>query len=750
MTVSQQQRRNAYARWTMTSSEMAEAPARVQAKLNISAIELRNFMSFGDYVTRLELSDLGPVLIVGEIPTEADNGEHPEASNGAGKTSLLTAFIWCLFGRTATINKPGDKIVNWYTGQDCYVKIETTDGWEIKRTRNVDGHDELIVCLAGEDKTHSTNTNAQAFLDQLFGLDFDIFTASVFCGQMSKSFLETAPVKRKEALERILGLDKLNILAEVAKEEIVKTEREQAALATKVDVLAADITRITNEIAGHQAELDNFDAERQQQVSSLNDRLTQIKQERDALKVPDIDKLREKWQLVKQVKDRLDQLTAEAADLETQSKELNRDIHHWNEHITRLEAEPIADEVELKKNEAAHAKVEKQEKEKADLTKQINAIKVSRAEAQATVTLLYNRVQEVMATSGTTCPACSQEITEEHASELCAPLDAELEEKRKVVDAADDQIMKLQKKLDGIKIVRPAMTPDDVRRARARASQRTKDISDTRAKISAAASSIADNQKRKVTLIKQVENATQTLEKSKPKVALDAAEAVVAQHKSLDREMQRTSKAIDDLKTKKNPYEQIIKNLNTDLEEKKIEVDNLDGERKTLDILFNHYKYIHRSYGDRRNIKKWLLDDLIPFLNKRIHYYLDSFGIDLQLSFTATLSESMEKWDYELCSGGERKRLDLAIMFGLYDLYLAIYGPQCNIMIIDEADGKLDSKGVRAFTDIVLNDFAGATDKPRPETILVVSHKSEMKAAFPSQIVIKKEDSFSSIAQITT
>jgi DNA repair exonuclease SbcCD ATPase subunit len=364
--------------------------------------------------------------------------------------------------------------------------------------------------------------------------------------------------------------------------------------------------------------------------------------------------------------------------------------------------------------------------------------------------MIKKRIGEVEASSGTICPDCEQEITAEHAAELCVPYKKELADREAIVAKLTKEVAALKKRHDAIKVVRPQMSLTEVQRARQRVGARDKDIENTQQKIAKATTEIANTQRQRAAILKQVEGAKTALEKSKPKTTVEACEAVVAQYQSLRREIENTQKSITALKTKKNPYAQLIKSLKADLAKKQAEVQSYDEERRTLDILFGHFKYIHKSYADRRNIKKWLLDDLIPFLNKRIHYYLDSFGVDLHLSFTSTLGDEMEKWDYELCSGGERKRIDLAIMFGLYDLHLAIYGPQCNVMILDEVDGKLDDKGVRAFTDVILTDFSGQTDKPRPETILVVSHKTAMRAAFPTQILIRKEDGFSTIAAVTT
>jgi DNA repair exonuclease SbcCD ATPase subunit len=119
------------------------------------------------------------------------------------------------------------------------------------------------------------------------------------------------------------------------------------------------------------------------------------------------------------------------------------------------------------------------------------------------------------------------------------------------------------------------------------------------------------------------------------------------------------------------------------------------------------------------------------------------------MEFTPSLSVLPSKWDYSLCSGGERKRIDMAMMFGLYDLYIHMYGQQCSLMVLDEVDGRLDTEGIESFIDVIYNDFHDTTDsRPRPDTILVISHRPEMLDAFPTKIMVKKREGFSFIESI--
>ena len=88
-------------------------------------------------------------------------------------------------------------------------------------------------------------------------------------------------------------------------------------------------------------------------------------------------------------------------------------------------------------------------------------------------------------------------------------------------------------------------------------------------------------------------------------------------------------------------------------------------------------------------------------------------------------------------------------MFGLYDLYIHMYGQQCSMMVLDEVDSRLDADGIESFIDIIYNDFYDKSDsRPKPDTILVISHRPEMLDAFPTKIVVEKRDGFSFIESV--
>lgn len=712
------------------------------ARLDIDYIEIKNFLSYGNYETKFQVANRGPVLVLGEIE---ENGT--DVSNGAGKSSLVTAFVWCLFGRTISNRAPGDKIVNWYSGKDCYVKIVTTDGWEITRTRNIDGHSELLISKDDEDKTQSTSINAQKFLQSHFGLDYDIFTASVFCGQFGKSFLEMTAAKRKEAVERLLGVDKLNQYADLAKEKYKEVELDQSKIRTKIDLVKADCKRQQERLEEILDEQKEFEEERASQLTELSKQATDAQQAIEQIEALDVNKIKRQWQLIDQIFDRIKDYQQEFKSNDEAVAAIKKSIRQAEQSFEAY-AGWSCDNIDIEKLKSQHELASKAEAKLKVYVDQLMVAQTDKYCLDRDVSELFERINKWELKSGAICSTCEQEVSDSHVEHTTKPLIEQLKNKKEKLHEVEklvSQLKEIKTKLDSVQ--RPNMTVEEAERLIALNEQTTQDIKAIGQHISDAEEEIESLQKTNVVLDKKISDTSAKLEAAKPEISLEEIQDYLVDLRSLKDRHQILLDKVDEVKAAKNPFRKVVVGLEEAIGNLQSDVVDLEAKMVSLDLLFSHYKYIYRSYSDRRKIKSWLLSELIPFLNSRVHYYLGALGIDIDISFNSTLDAKTDKWDYEFCSGGERKRMDLAIMFGLYDLYMSIYGKQCNIMVLDEVDSRLDKQSVEAFADVI-NDFNSDNNQyPRPSTILVISHKHELKDLVPSQVVIKKRNGFSIIDQ---
>lgn len=142
-------------------------------------------------------------------------------------------------------------------------------------------------------------------------------------------------------------------------------------------------------------------------------------------------------------------------------------------------------------------------------------------------------------------------------------------------------------------------------------------------------------------------------------------------------------------------------------------------------------------------IKTAIIREYLPVMNKLINKYLTAMDFyvhfDLDESFQETIkSRGRDTFTYDSFSEGEKRRLDLAILFTWRQIAKMKNSVNTNIMILDEIlDGALDGAGIDYFLSI-MNQFGENTN------VFVISHR-EITDKFDCIIKVQKKNDFSVI-----
>lgn len=704
-------------------------------RLRIKKVEWANFLSYGDYTTAVDLEAGGPILIVGQSGHDEDN------SNGAGKTTISTAICWCLFGRVPRKAAPGDKVINWFTKGECWVKITTTDGWTITRTRKVNGHDDLLIHQNGVDVTLSTNINAQKYLKRTFNLDYDIFVSSVFCGQFAKSFMEMSDQTRKATLERLLGLNKLNVLGDVAKEKREDAEKRQIRVKASTESRAREIERIDAQIKQTKQKAVDFNTEQREKIRQYQLLLDQTTKEMHSYDwVLDSSALQKEWDDHQGTMTNIGVQKEQLNKLNMALRTIDADVPQLQNAIKQQESWRASFKTyNIDELDGAHRQADLQETKKAELHEAITAAQLDKRKIEQDLARVDGIILEWEQKAGKECPSCKQPVSSEHTHSLSQPYVDRHALLAKGLAKVDVKIKELQAEMAAIVVNRPACSMEQAINSNEQLSRVDVTIADLNDKIS-------KREQQKVKLAPAITKVTAYISQlesdvsgSDVKTRYDRLQVAISERANKSKDIDNLHRQIASEEKRANPYKDMVATLTTEYVKadeafcsERIEIQKLDQE-------INHLEYIRRSYHDRNKIKMFIMSDIIPTLNQRIEYYLNAFECDFTIKFTPTMSVEPSRWDYDFHSGGECKRIDLAVMFALYDVYIMLYGPQCNVMVLDEVDSRLDAAGVKNFVDIILNDFAGAR-QDKPDTILVISHKKEMVDQFPNQIAVKMDD----------
>lgn len=200
-------------------------------------------------------------------------------------------------------------------------------------------------------------------------------------------------------------------------------------------------------------------------------------------------------------------------------------------------------------------------------------------------------------------------------------------------------------------------------------------------------------------------------------------------------------KQIKELEESENNFISLIENISSEIKEKESQLENL---QKRLSILESS-KFIVSEEG----VKTFIIKKMLTLLNSRLNYYLQVLEAPCKCEFNETFEEIITndkgiECSYFNFSGGERKRIDLAILFMFQDLLRTQTGTSFSLSMYDELfDSALDEKGV----DKILSILKERIQKYK-ESIYIISHnKAAIKAGIDQVILLEKHNGKTSIVQ---
>lgn len=175
------------------------------------------------------------------------------------------------------------------------------------------------------------------------------------------------------------------------------------------------------------------------------------------------------------------------------------------------------------------------------------------------------------------------------------------------------------------------------------------------------------------------------------------------------------------------------------------EEEALDTKRELVEE--QHYLSLAATLLKDSGIKSRIIKNYIPVINDTINKYLTkmNFFVAFQLDeeFNETIrSRHRDEFTYASFSEGEKRKIDLALLFAWRKIASMKNSITTNILILDEIlDGSLDDQGTDAFLDIV-----GGLDKDT--NTFVISHKPKeiLQDKFDRTVQFVKRGNFSRMA----
>ena len=186
-------------------------------------IRWKNFLSTGNQFTEVSLCDNTTSLIIG--------------TNGAGKSTILDALCFSLFGKPfRKINKP--QLINSTNEKDCRVEIEfTLSGIQWKVIRGIKpGIFEIWKNGSLMDQASSVVDQQKWFEQNVLKMNFKSFTQIVILGSSTfVPFMQLTSSNRREVIEDLLDIRIFSNMNAVIKEKIREIKENIKVLELKKD-----------------------------------------------------------------------------------------------------------------------------------------------------------------------------------------------------------------------------------------------------------------------------------------------------------------------------------------------------------------------------------------------------------------------------------------------------------------------------------------------------------------------------------
>ena len=216
----------------------------------IKDLTVKNFMSVGNSTQAVNFDRQDLTLVLGE---NLDlGGDDSGARNGTGKTTIINALSFALYGNALT-NIKKDNLINKTNGKNMMVCIDfEKDGvnYRIERGRKpnimkffVDDSEREIT-----DDAQGDSRETQAEIERMLGMSHDMFKHIVALNTYTEPFLALRANDQRAIIEQLLGITLLSEKADKLKETNKATKDAITAEEFRIKAVTDANVRIQEQI----------------------------------------------------------------------------------------------------------------------------------------------------------------------------------------------------------------------------------------------------------------------------------------------------------------------------------------------------------------------------------------------------------------------------------------------------------------------------------------------------------------------
>jgi DNA repair exonuclease SbcCD ATPase subunit len=192
--------------------------------IRIKDLTVKNFMSVGNQTQAVNFDREQLTLVLGENLDQG--GDDSGSRNGTGKTTIVNALSFALYGQALT-NIKKDNLINKINNKNMLVTLTfNKDGVDYRIER---GRKPSVMKFFVNNQEQATDVTddsqgdmreTQKDLDELLGMSHTMFRHILALNTYTEPFLSMKTNEQREIIEQLLGITLLSEKAEVLKEQI--------------------------------------------------------------------------------------------------------------------------------------------------------------------------------------------------------------------------------------------------------------------------------------------------------------------------------------------------------------------------------------------------------------------------------------------------------------------------------------------------------------------------------------------------
>jgi len=671
-------------------------------------LTINNFMSYKN-LTQLDFSSFDLACLCGD--------------NGSGKSALLEAITWVLWNKARTMP---DALI--HQGESSmWVDFEFQHGnkrYRVFRKRNKKGrgsseldflvYDNQWVSLSG-----ATIKDTEQRITEIIKLPYEIFINSAYLKQgHADEFTTKSPAQRKEILGKILDLDYYELLSQKAREKIRSKE-------TEAELLVKSIFEIKENL--NQKELFQNELKEAQKIVAERDK--ELKAEKEKLEKMQKDKNR--YDLIasqlENNRQRIKSLAEEGRQLKEEWQRLNKKI----ETIKRL----LKNKINIEKGVAELEKAKKKNEDYNErlvlflsYQEKLGGLKAKREE-------INERIEKIKRIDK--CPTCLRELSKKEAEKIINSLKEQLNKEVTVVlEKIKEKIAKIDYDKEKHQQVKKMINSlSHFEEEKKQLDLESKLLNEKKELLFQVKNKLMTKSKEYINYEKQNSELEEKLKELKPL------------EKQFEQQRERVNQFLEELLEAKEKYgalSQRLSDLQAQEELYKAKKERLQGVKKETAV----YKQLAEIFS-KKGVQALIIERILPEIEMEANRLLEKITQGkMQLRFITSkekkskegevetleikIADGLGERDYEVYSGGEAFRIDLAVRVALSKVLAKHAGTKLQFLVIDEGFGSLDETGKDEVIEAVSalkSDF---------KKVLVVTHIQELKNLFPIRIEITK------------